>query len=92
MLDLMNIIIVSPYKTSTLLGLYSFNNLPKFFFIIQTSSTLFHVNLVLNILRFVIQQFSYMKVSYLLLEIKLVLIHWMMNIFTITYVIDTIPY
>ena len=32
-----------------------------------------------------------MKLSYLLMERKLVIIYWMMKIFTIPYVIDTIP-
>ena len=49
-------------------------------FIIQTSSTGFHVNLNLHPLHFVIQHFSHIKLSYPSLEIKLVLIYWIMKI------------
>ena len=52
----------------------------KVLFITQTSSTWFRVKLIRHPLHFVIQQFSHMKFSYLLLEIKLVLIYWIMNI------------
>ena len=79
MFGLMNIILVSPYNTSTLRVIYYFNKILKFMFIIQTSSTWFHVNLILHPLHSVIQKFSHMKLSYLPLEIKLVLIYWMMN-------------
>ena len=47
---------------------------------IKTSSTWFHVNLILNPLHFVIQKWSHMKFSYLPLERKLVLIYLMMKI------------
>ena len=77
---LINIILVSPYKTSTLQILHSFNNILKVLFTIWTSSTLFHVNLILHPRCFVIQKFSHMKLIYLLLERKLVLIYWMMKI------------
>ena len=80
MFGLINIIIASPLKTSTLQVIYSFNNILKVFFVVQTSSTIFHVKLILHPLNFVIQQFSNMKLSYLLLEIKLVLNYFMMNI------------
>ena len=90
-LGLMNITILSPYKTSTLPDIYYFNNILKLFFIIWIWSTWFHVNLILHSLYFAIQKLSNMKLSYLLLERKLVMIYWMMKIFTIPYVIDTIP-
>ena len=80
MFDFINIIIVSPYNTSPLQVLYSFNNILKVLFIIQTSSTLFHVNLILHKPHSVIQKFSHMKFRYLLLEIKMLLIYWMMKI------------
>ena len=47
---------------------------------IQTSSNLFNVNLILQPLHYIIQQLSHMKLSDLLLEVKFVLIYWMMNI------------
>ena len=80
MFGLMNIIIVSPYDTSIIQVRYSFENILKVIFIIQTSSNWFHVNLILHPLHFVIQKFSHMKFSYLPLEIKLVLIYWMMKV------------
>ena len=80
MLSLMNITIVSTWKTSTPQVLCYFNNTLKVFFIIRTCLTWFHVNLILHPLHFVIQQFSHMKLSYLLLEIKLFLIYWMRKI------------
>ena len=58
---------------------FYFINILKFMFIIQTSSTLFHVNLILYPLHFVIQQLSHMKLSYIPLERNLVLIYWMMK-------------
>ena len=61
MFGFMNINIVSPYKTITPQVLYYFNNILKLIFIIQTSSTWFHVKLILHPLRFVIQQFSHIK-------------------------------
>ena len=76
----MSIIIVSPYNTSTLQFLYYSNKILKVLFTIQTSSTLYHVNLILHPLHFVIQQLSHMKLSYLPLERKLVLIYCMMKI------------
>ena len=42
---------------------------PEVIFTIRTSSTWFHVNLILHPLHFVIQKLSHMKLSYLLLEI-----------------------
>ena len=80
MFGLMNIIIVSPYNTSTLKVLYYFNNILKVLFIIKTSSTWFHVNLILHPLHLMIHQFSHMKLSYLPLERKSVLFYLIMNI------------
>ena len=80
MFGLMNIILASPYNTSTLQVTYSFGNIMKVIFMIQTSSTLFHAYLILNPLHLVIQQLSHMTLSYLPLEINLVLIYWMMKI------------
>ena len=77
---LMNIIIVSPYNTSTLQVPYSFDKILKVIFIIHISTTWFYVNLILHPLHFFIQKFSPMKFSYLPLERMLVLIYWMMNI------------
>ena len=57
---------------------------------IWTRSTSFYVKLILNTLHFVIQKFSHMKLSYLLLEIKLFLIYWMMNI--LQYFLSLIKY
>ena len=51
----------------------------KVIFIIQTSSTWFHVNLILYTLHLVIQQPSHIKLSYLPIERKLVLIYWIMK-------------
>ena len=79
MFGLMNINIVSPYNTGTIQVLYYFNQILKLLFMIQTLSTWFHVNLILHPLHFMIQQFSHMKLSYLRLERKLVLIYWIMN-------------
>ena len=79
MFGLMNIMLVSPYNTSTLQVLYHFNKILRLMFIIQTSSTWFHVNLILHPLHLLIQNFSHMKLSYLPLERKLILIYWMMN-------------
>ena len=80
MFGLMNIILVYPYNTIILLVIYSSVNILKVIFIIQTSSHLFRVYLILDPLRLVIQQLSNMKWVYLPLEKKLVLIYWMMNI------------
>ena len=68
----MNIIILSSYNTSTLQVLYYSKKILKVVFIIQTSSTLLHMNLILHTLHFVIQKFLLMKLCYLLLERKLV--------------------
>ena len=62
----------------------------KLFVIIWTCSTLLHVNLILHPLHFVMQKFSHMKLSYLLLKKKV------FNLlddeyFTTPYVIYTIP-
>ena len=46
MFGLINIIIMFPYKTSTLEEIQSFENILKAVLIIQTSSTSFHVNLI----------------------------------------------
>ena len=78
--NLMNIIILYTYKTKTLQVIYYFNRILKLLFIIKTSSTLFHVDLILHLLHSVMQQFSYMKLSCLLLEIKLFLIYWTMRV------------
>ena len=75
MIGLMNIIIVSPWNTSMLPFIYSFNKILKVFFIIHTFSTWFHVNLILHPTHLVMKQLSHMKLSYLLLEIKWVLIY-----------------
>ena len=80
MLGLINIIFVCPWKTITLQVLYCFNKILKLFFIICTCSTWSHVNLILHPLHFVVQKFSHMKLSYLILERKLILIYWMMKI------------
>ena len=80
MLVLIDIIIVSPWNTSTLLIIYSFNNILKVSLVIWTWSTLFYVNLILHPFHFVIKQWLHMKLSYLLLERKWVLIYLMMNI------------
>ena len=79
-LGLINIIITYPDNTSTPPVLYCFIKSPKVFFIIITYSTSIYVNLILNILHFVIQQFSHMKLSYLFLKMKLVLMYWVINI------------
>ena len=79
-LGLMNRIIVCSYKTRILLVLYYFKKTMKVIFIIQTSSTWFHVTLILHPLHSVIQQLLHLKFSYLMLEIKLVLIYWMTKI------------
>ena len=63
---------------------------PEVLFIIQTSSNLFYVNLILHPLNCVIQLFSHMKLSYLLMEEKLVLIYWMMKI--LQYLMSLIQY
>ena len=90
MFGLINIIFVSPYKISTLQVLYPLNKIIKIIFIIQTSSNLFHVNLILNPLHYMIQQLSHIKLSYLPLERKSVLIYWMMKI--LQYHISLIQY
>ena len=79
-IGLINIIIISPWKTSTLPVCYSFNKILKFFFVIRNWSTWFRVNLILHPLYFLIQQLSHIKLSNLLVEIKLVLIYWIINI------------
>ena len=80
MFGLMNIIIVSAYKTITLQVLYYFKNILKFLFTIHISSTWFHMSLILHPIHSGIKQFSHMKLSYLLLERILVLIYCMMKI------------
>ena len=80
MFGLMNTIIVSPLKTITLHLLYYFNNTLIVLFINKTTSYSSHVNLILHPLNLVIQKFSHMKLSYLLLESKSVIIYCMMNI------------
>ena len=74
------IILLSPYKTIILQVLYLLNKILQVLFVIHTSSNLFNVNLILHPLHSVIRQFSHTKLSYLLMEIKLILIYWMMNI------------
>ena len=74
MFGLMNIFLIYPYNTSTIQVIYYFKNILKIMFIIHTSSTWFYVNLILHPLHFVIQQLSHIILSYLPLEIKLVLI------------------
>ena len=66
--------------TNTLQVPYSFGKILRFVFIIQTSSTWYHMNLILNIRNLVMKQLSRMILSYLPLERKLVLIYWIMNI------------
>ena len=80
MFGLMNIILASPYNTSTLQVTYSFVKIMKVVFIIQTSSTLFHANLILHPIHLVMKQLSHTKLSYLPLERKLVLVYWMTKI------------
>ena len=76
---LMNVIIASPQKTSTLQAPYSFGKILKVIFMIHTSSTWFHANLILHPLHLVMRQLSHLKLSYLPLERKLVLIYWIMK-------------
>ena len=59
-------------------------------FIIKTSSTWFHVNLILHPLHFLIQQLLHMKLSYPPLEGKLVFNLLHDEDFTILYITDTI--
>ena len=80
MFGLINIIINYIYKKSTLQVTYSFCKILKVIFIIQTSSTWFHANLVLHPLHLVMRQLSHMPLNYLPLERKLVLSYWMMKI------------
>ena len=80
MFGLMNIILASPYKTITLQVPYYFGNILNFIFMIQNSSTLFHANFILHPLHLVMGKLSHMKLSYLPLERKLVLIYWMIKI------------
>ena len=80
MFGLMNIIFFSPQKTSTSQVIYYLNKILKFLFVIHTPSTWFRVNLILHPIHSSIQQFSHMKFSYLLLEINLALIYFMMKI------------
>ena len=80
MLGSVNIILVSTYKTSTLQVFYHFKNIRKLLFIIQTSSTWFHVNLILHTIYVLIEQLSHMKFSYLPLKKKLAFIYWTINI------------
>ena len=80
MFCLMNILLDYPYKTSTLQVLYYFGNILKVIFIIQTSSTRLHVIVILHPIHLGIQTLSHMKLSYLPMEIKLVLIYWMKKI------------
>ena len=56
---------------------------------IQTSSTLFCVKLIVHPLHLVMRQLSHMTLSYLPLERKLVLIYWMMRI--LKYLTSPIP-
>ena len=77
--SLINIIIVYTYKTSTLQVIYYFKSILKVVFMIQISWNCVNVNLNLHPLHFVIQPFSYIKLSYLPLEINLVFIYCIMN-------------
>ena len=52
----------------------------KLLFIIQTWSTWFNVSLIIYPLHSVLQQFSHITSSYLLLERKLILTYWIMNL------------
>ena len=61
-------------------GYLLFDKVLKVVFIIQNSSTWFHVKLILDPLHFLIQQSSHIKLRYLPLEIKLVLIYLMIKI------------
>ena len=79
-LGLVNITLIYPWKTISLPFIYFFNKILKIFFNIWTCTTFFHVKLIIHKIHFVIQQLSHMKLSYLLLEIKLVLIYCMMKI------------
>ena len=65
MFGLMDIILASPYKTSTPQVTYSFDKILKVIFIIQTSSTWFHAKLLLHPLHLVTKKFSHMTLSYL---------------------------
>ena len=80
MFGLMNIILASPYKTNTLQVHYSFRKIMKVILIIQTYLTWFHAKLILHPHHLVMRQLSHMKLSYLPVERKLVLIYWMMKI------------
>ena len=79
MIVLMNIILISPQKAITVPALYSFNNILIVLFFIKICSTLFHVKLILSPLHFLVPQLSQIKLSYLLLGIKVVSVYWMMN-------------
>ena len=79
-LGLVNIIIVSTWKTSILQVIYYLNKTLKVFFVIRAWSTWFHVKLILHPPHFMIQKLSPIKLSYLPMKIKLVLIYWTMNI------------
>ena len=87
---LMNIILLYIYRIRTHQVLYYFNKILNVLFIIQTSSTLLHVNLILHPLHFVIQTIltyeigltpSGKKVGFNLLDDEY---------FTITYITGTI--
>ena len=91
MFGLMNIILASPLKTSTLQVHYSFDNILKVIFIIQTYSILFHVNLILHPLHLDMKQLSHMTLSYLPQERKIGFNLLDDEDFTIPYITDTIP-
>ena len=80
MFGLMNTIIASTYKTSTLQVSYSLGKILKFILMIQTYSTSFHANLILHPPHLVVKKLSHMKLNYLPLERKFVLTYWMMKI------------
>ena len=75
MFGLMNIILASPYNKIIIQVIYYFNNTLRVFFTIWNSSTWSNVNLILYPIHSVIQQFSHMKLSYLLMERRLILIY-----------------
>ena len=79
MFGLMNIVLTSPKKTKKLQVPYYLGKIMDIIFMSQTSSTWFHVNLIIHAIYLVTQQWSHMKLSYLPLGRKLVLIYWMMK-------------
>ena len=80
MFGLMNIILASPLKTSKRQVNYYLGKILNVIFIIQTSSTWLHENLILHPLHLVMRQLSHMTLSYLPMERKKISIYWMMNI------------